>query len=71
MKRIFRYLQGTKNNSLVINPSNKMVVDFYADADFAGLWGHEKPQEPIYARSITGCVVTFAGVKTTYRDLSL
>ena len=59
MKRICRYLQGTKDNGLVINPSNKLVVDFYADADFAGLWGHEDPQDSICARSRTGFVITF------------
>ena len=36
------------------------MVDFYADADFAGLWGHEDPQDPICARSRTGFVVTFS-----------
>ena len=35
-------------------------MDCYADADFAGLWGHEYPQDPICARSRTGFVVTFA-----------
>ena len=41
-------------------PSKKLVVDCYACADFAGLWGHEDPQDPIYARSRTVFVVTFA-----------
>ena len=36
------------------------MVDCYADADFAGLWGHENPQDHICARSTTGFVVTFA-----------
>ena len=63
VKRICRYLQGTKENSLVFNPSKKLVVDCYADADFAGLWGHEYTQDPIYARSRTGFVVT-----TVYED---
>ena len=40
VKRIYRYLQGTEDNGLVFNPSKTLVVDFYADADFAGLWGH-------------------------------
>ena len=40
VKRICRYLQGTKENGLVFNPSKKLVVDCYADTDFAGLWGH-------------------------------
>ena len=37
VKRIFRYLQGTKDNGLVFNPSRKLVVDCYAGAYFAGL----------------------------------
>ena len=44
----------------MFNPSKKLVVDCYADADFSGLWGHEDPQDPICARSRTGLVVTFA-----------
>ena len=60
VKRICRYLQGTKDNGLVFNPSKKLVVGFYADADFAGLWGHENPQDPICARSRTVFVVTLS-----------
>ena len=59
VKIICRYIQGTKDNGLVFNPSKKLVVDYYADADFAGLWGHKDPQDPICARSRTGFVVTF------------
>ena len=59
MKRICRYLQGTKDNGLVFNPSKKLDVDCYADTDFAGLWGYVDPQDPICARSRTGFVVTF------------
>ena len=60
MKRICRYLQSTKDNVLLFNPSKKLMVDCYDDADFAGLWGHEYPQDPIYARSRTLFVVNFA-----------
>ena len=60
VKRICRYLQGTKDNGLVFNTSKNMMVDFYADADFVGLWGHEYPQDPICDRSRTGSVVIFA-----------
>ena len=60
MKMIYRYLQGTKDDGLVFNPSKKLVVDCYADEDFAGLWGHENSQDPICARSRTGFVATFA-----------
>ena len=50
VKRICRYLKGTKENGLEFNTSKKLVVDCYADADFAGLRGHEYPQDPICAR---------------------
>ena len=60
MKRICRYLQGTKDNGLVFNPSKKLVVDYYDDAYFAGLRGHVYPQDHICARSRTRFVVTFA-----------
>ena len=60
VKRIFRYLQGTKDNVLVFDPFNKLVLDCYADADFVGLWGHENPQDHICDRIRTGFVVAFA-----------
>ena len=60
VKRICRYLQCTKNSGIIFNPSKKLVVDCYADADFAGLWLHEDPQDPICARTRTRFLVTFA-----------
>ena len=60
MIRICQYLQGTKDNGLVFNPSKKLVVDCCYDAYFTGLWVHEYPQDPIFARIITGFVVTFS-----------
>ena len=48
VNNIFQYLQGTKDNGIVFNPSKKLVVDFYADAYFAGLWGHENLQDPTF-----------------------
>ena len=59
VNRIFWYLQDTKDNDLVSNPSKKLVTNCYADAYFAELWGHENTQDPIFARSRTGFVVTF------------
>ena len=34
-----------------------LVVDCYAGADFAVLWGHEDPQDPICSRSRTGRII--------------
>ena len=62
MNRICQHIQGIKDNRLVFNTSNKMVVDCYYDAYFSGLWGHENPEDHISAWSRTGFVVTFSNL---------
>ena len=37
-----------------------MLVECYVDSDFAVLWGHENPQDPICDNSRTVFVVTFS-----------
>ena len=60
VKIIFGYLQGAKYNGLVFRSFKELVVDCYADADFARLWGYENHQDPICDMSITGFAVTFS-----------
>ena len=60
VKRIYRHIQGTKDNGLMFNTFKKLVMYCYADADFVGLWVDENPQDPICARSRTGFVIKFA-----------
>ena len=60
LKSIFWYIKDTKGNGLLLNLSNRIVVDCYIDAYFAGLWGNENPQYPICDNSRVGFVVTFA-----------
>ena len=59
MKIICHYLQGTKDKFLLFNLYKKMVENFYVGVDFAGLQGHENPEDPTYANIRTGFVVTF------------
>ena len=61
LKRIVRYLQGTKDKGLIFAPTNELVVDCYVDADFAGLWKSEDDQDPVCVKSRTGYVLEFAG----------
>ena len=61
IKRILRYLQGTKTKGMFIEPSQKLQVDCYVDADFAGLWGVEDDQNPICVKSRTGYLIMFMG----------
>ena len=60
MKGICLYFQGTMENGLAFNPSNNLLVDCYANADFAGLWVYENPQDPISDRTGTVFMVTFS-----------
>ena len=47
-KRIFQYPRDTKDKGLVLNPSKKLVVSCYADADFAIRWRYENLRDPIF-----------------------
>ena len=58
--RICQYLKGTINDGMIFKPCKDSTVDCYVDADFAGLWGHEDPLDPICVRSRTGFVITMA-----------
>ena len=62
VKRILpRYLNGTKTGGVTLKPSKSLQVDCYVDADFAGLWCVEDPQDPICVKSRTGYLITFMG----------
>ena len=60
LKRIGRYLKGTVDKGIIMSPSDDMGIECYPDADFAGLWSHENPQDPHCARSRTGFVIRVA-----------
>ena len=58
VKRICRYLKGTMDKGMIIDPKGSMKLNCYVDADFAGLWGHEDDQDPVCVKSRTGYVIT-------------
>ena len=49
------------DKGLIMCPTNNFNIDCYPVAGFAGLWGHEHPQDPHCVRSRTGYVIIFAG----------
>ena len=59
VKRIVAYLKETRDKGMVLHPftSTGNHVDAYVDADFAGLYSHEDPQDPTSACSRTGFVI--------------
>ena len=68
MKMIGRYLLGTRNKGLTINPTRALKIDAYPDADFAGLYGHEDSSDPICVCSRTGFIITVAGCPVVWRS---
>ena len=59
--RIGQYLKMTREKGLVLRPTSEMGIDCYVDADFAGLWNVEDPQDPTSVKSRTGYVLCIAG----------
>jgi hypothetical protein len=43
-------------------------IDAYPDADFAGMYGHEKPVDLSRVKSCTGFVITFADVPILWKS---
>ena len=61
IKRILRYLKGTRYKGLFFNPTDDLKVDCYVDTDFAGLWEVEDNQDPLCVKSRSGYLLTFMG----------
>jgi Reverse transcriptase (RNA-dependent DNA polymerase). len=62
VKRIARYLKGTSQNGMIINPNKDLQLEMFADADFAGLWGFENKDDPTCVKSRSGILITLGGV---------
>jgi len=52
----------TKERGLIINPNEECQLKCFVDADFAGLWKVEDPEDKKSATSRTGFVLTYAGI---------
>jgi len=59
--RIGQYLRGTINEGLIMSTNNELGIDCFVDADFAGMWGAEHPQDPTSVKSRTGYVLLLSG----------
>ena len=53
---------------MIIDPTKELTLDAYPDADFAGMYGHEKPTDPACAKSRSGFVIVFAGVPVLWQS---
>jgi hypothetical protein len=62
IKRILRYLKGTRTKGVYFKPDYLDQVDCYVDADFAVLFSVDTGQQPIAVKSRTGYVIMYYGV---------
>jgi hypothetical protein len=62
VKRIGRYLLGTRDKGIIMTPDPQRSLEVYADADFCGLYNHETAiYDPATAKSRTGYVIKYMG----------
>ena len=68
VKRIVRYLVGTVDKGLVFRPQDEIVLEAFADADFAGLWNVEDAQDPTCVKSRTGYLIRLGKVPVVWKS---
>ena len=61
VKRIGRYLLGTKDRGIIYKPNMMKGLECYVDADFAGGWAKADADNPDNVLSRTGYIITYAG----------
>jgi histone deacetylase 1/2 len=61
VKRLCRYLLGTKDKGIIFRPDVSLGFQCYVDADWAGNWNKEYAEDPANVHSRTGFLITYAG----------
>ena len=60
--RIARYWKWMKEKGFTIRPTEgRMILDYYVDTNYCGLFGYEDAQDPVCVRFISGWVFTLGG----------
>jgi hypothetical protein len=66
VKRIIRYLKGTKDKGVILTPDETKGIQCYVDADFAGGYSSETSEDPVSVFSRTGYVIYYYGCPVTW-----
>ena len=61
VKRIVRYLKGTSDKGIILQPNPQEGIKCYVDADFAGGYSEDTKDDPISVYSRTGYVIFYYG----------
>ncbi|KAL7450492.1 hypothetical protein ACHAWC_005220 [Mediolabrus comicus] len=69
LKQIGRYLRATRDKGLILTPSeNILSIEAFPDADFAGMYGHERGDDPACVKSRTGFVILAANCPILWKS---
>ena len=68
VKIIVRYLKGTMDKGLHLDPTYDLTLDMWCDSDFAGLHGSEPAENPNSARSRAGYVLVLGGCPLLWKS---
>ena len=63
-----RYLKGTRNKGIVMNPKSDKGLEVYVDADFAGSWDPKESHIRDTARSRHGYVIFYGGCPLIWKS---
>ena len=61
VKMIVRYLSGTKSEGIIFKKPKILKLECYVDADYAGLYNRESPDNPTSVKSRTGYIISVGG----------
>lgn len=56
------------DKGLIFRPQDEIVLEAFADADFAGLWNSEDPQDPTCVKSRTGYLICLGNVPVVWKS---
>ena len=56
-----KYLQGTINEGIILDPKENKSFEVFAGADFAGNWNKAEAEDAVNMLSRTGYVIQFMG----------
>ena len=66
LKRIGRYLLGSRDKGMIVRPTKDLTLDCYADADYAGLFSTSDPDDPKSVKSRSGFVITLGKIPVSW-----
>ena len=59
VKRIIKYLKGTKENGLIMYPKNDKGLECFVDTYFVGGWSTNESEDPASVYSLIGYIIKY------------